>query len=173
MIPKFFGLVCAAAIATMPKALCAIAACMLLCPIAANASPYIVTLQEETGTASCGAGVNTCIVATSNGGSIDTDGLTNVAVTNGSFSQIEASQALTFIGTFAEFVNVWAGPIVGPTNFGSGQGWSAGGGSTGPGVGLYDVCLGCTTGPMFDLWLPQGYVSDTSLADTATWCRAT
>jgi hypothetical protein len=137
-----------------------IAACALFgATAAANASPYVVTIQQ----------VGSDVVATGSG-NIDLTGLTSPQ----SFTfaaVIEASTGLIDLSTGA--ADLFNGTISGPTNFGPGIGGSLTFASTssGPIVG-FDA----EDAAIFnrDLRIPSGYVSDSALStSTDTFASAT
>jgi len=129
--------------------------CVLLlsAAVVANASPYVVTLEE----------VGSDVVATGSG-AIDLSGLSK----GGSFANANAAfypqSGIFWIGTGSvDYYN--SGSIGGPHAFGSGGG-SFPNSSSGSMVGIYGSCC--------YLYTPQDYVSDTQLSDsTATWNNAT
>ena len=135
------------------KAAGALAAFVLLGgTAAANASPYVVTLNE--------VGAN--VVATGNG-SFDLTGLTFDANNNLTlYGIINAQIGEIVTGPGSE--DVYVGGISGPSSFGISGAMVASSGS-GDSVGVQD--LGGA------LIVPQGYVSGTTLSDTSTYDSAT
>ena len=136
-----------------------IAACALFgATAAANASPYVVTIQQ----------VGSDVVATGSG-NIDLTGLTSPQ----SFTfaaVIEASTGLIDLSTGA--ADLFNGTISGPTNFGPGTGgFTFASSSSGPIVGF------AATDPSplnRDLRIASGYVSDSALStSTDTFLIAT
>jgi hypothetical protein len=123
------------------------------CSTAANASTYIVTLQE----------VGSNVVATGSG-NLDTTGLTFVNSFT-TFAQIIPNESLIVTGPAASTgMNEFFGTFTGPTSFGTGFFLTASSGS-GNVAGLYDL--------ESHLFVPTGYVSDTALSNTSTWNSAT
>jgi hypothetical protein len=136
-----------------PKGLPIIVACALLGgPIAANASPYVVTLEETA----------PGVVATGSG-AIDLTGLVlDDEPPIPGVGQLNPSSAVIAIG-----VTDLSGPnliqyldIIGPTSFGSGVDRVADDG-TGD---VVDICGACNS-----LYVPVHYVSDTLLSNTSTY----
>jgi hypothetical protein len=134
------------------------AACVLLCAtVTANASPYVVTLEQ----------VGSNVVATG-GGDIDLDGL----VTSGG-----GGSGSSYMDPSGGYIDTGGGPIwqyqtnnssfTGPTSFGSG-GFSQANTQTGPTAGIYDPG---TFADGFSLYVtvPYEYVSDTLISDLATY----
>jgi hypothetical protein len=116
---------------------------------AANASPYLVTIQQ----------VGSDVVATGSG-NIDLTGLNQPPAFTGSFADvIEASTAIIDLSTGN--ADLLTGTISGPTNFGPGLGvLTFASSSSGPIVG-FDAT---DTAPFNrDLRIPTGYVNDSAL----------
>jgi hypothetical protein len=132
-------------------------ACALLlgATAGANASPYVVTIDQ----------VGTSVVATGSG-DIDTTGLT----LNNTFlsfdPEVVPDRPIILIGpsTLAE---LYQGPITGATEFGTG-GYDPATTGTGDATGITEY-----PGPIFYLSVPDGYTSDTPLSNTGTWTEAT
>jgi hypothetical protein len=139
------------------KGLQILAACAALLgsPVAANATPYVVTLQETT----------QGVVATGSG-AIDLTGLEfadsgvlpGAAQLNPSAAVIAAGPTLSLDGV------VEYNGFTGPTSFGSGVDRVADDGSG----DLVDICGACN-----DLFVPRFYVSDTPLSGTSTYAGQT
>jgi hypothetical protein len=142
------------------KGLSILAACAALVggTVAANASSYLVTIQQ----------VGSAVVA-SGSGSINLTGLNQPPALTGFFSAgISASAGA--IGLSAGFGDLFTGTISGPTNFGAG-GFIGTGIFSGPIVGF-----SATDAAPFnrDLRVPLGYVSDSALGtSTDTFAAAT
>lgn len=125
--------------------------------VAANASPYVLTLEE--------VGAN--VVATGSG-AIDLSGLSPPTVEpNGVFIWPAIVDVLTGTATQIDLYNVTAS---GPPNFGSGSLTFASGG-TGDNVGF--CFCGGSESSVTNIAVPVGYVSDTALSDNATYDNAT
>lgn len=128
---------------------------IVLIPCAANATPYVVKLVQQ--------GNN--VVATGSG-AIDLTGLTiqasvgNVPYTAG-LAPIAADVSLGPLSNYS-LMDYYTGVLTGPTNFGVGGGTNA---TTGTG-NLFEFYPG-------GLLVPIGYVSDTALANGATFDNAT
>jgi hypothetical protein len=140
------------------KLLGLIAACALLgSTVAANASPYVVTLEE----------VGSNVVATGSG-AIDLTGLESLIQTTAD-SSISPCFADIYTGATPTFgnVTVYAGspssPLSGPSSFGNGLFDRANSG-TGDMVGLESPNA---------LYLPTNYTSDSALSDGALYDNAT
>jgi hypothetical protein len=134
-----------------------IGACALLVTIpAANATPYVVTLEQ----------VGSNVVATGSG-EIDTTGLSDFFTDAEPGTYIYPSVGSIITGNGPSFVDEWTGPISGPSNFGAGTATLASSG-TGVSVGIYPQICPCSI-----LYLPPGYVSGTILSDSATYGSAT
>jgi hypothetical protein len=118
------------------------------------AQAYTVTLQQ----------IGSNIVATG-GGAIDLTGLTANSFGNNYNLAIEASSGLIETGAFASKVDLYTGST-GPTSFGRGRFFAANTGS-----GDYVGIVGFLS--QGQLFLPQGYFSDTALSSSATWNNAT
>jgi hypothetical protein len=118
---------------------------------AANASPYVVTLEQ--------VGAN--VVATGSG-SIDTTGL-SLGITSQQFSYINPDLDVIVTGPTADLtpVQLYSGTITGPSSFGTAGGAFASSGS-GDAVGF-----GGTLEE--DVLVPVGYVSDSVLSDVSTY----
>lgn len=141
------------------RSLAALAACVLLAPAAANATPYVITLTQQ--------GSN---VVAAGSGSFDLTGLTLDYTTVSVPSNMEPDAAYIGLGptSFVVSLDAYSG-FTGPTNFGIGTVASAATGS-GDWVGIWGdpVAYGA---PMF--WVPSGYASGTALSNTATYDSAT
>jgi hypothetical protein len=147
------------------KALSFIAACALLGATGAANASYVVTVEE----------VGSDVVATGNG-AIDLTGLTfnGVASPGGSHpsgSYMIPTGAVIFTGAGALFDGYTFGPITGPSNFGTGG--QAGPDVASSGSGDY-VGINAGDAPSCfelcnELFVPDGYVSDTPLMDSATY----
>jgi hypothetical protein len=121
--------------------------------VAANASPYVVTLEE----------VGSNVVATGSG-NIDLSGLTTTVATTGFGSVIYPAVGAIVTGALAG-QDYYSGSISGPSAFfGSGSESFATGGS-GDDVGIEAAAS--------FVFLPSLYVSDTLLSDSATYDTAT
>ncbi|MGO9846055.1 MAG: PEP-CTERM sorting domain-containing protein [Methylocella sp.] len=137
----------------MKTKLLGLIACMALLgsTVAANASPYVVTLEE----------VGSNVVATGSG-AIDLTGL----LFNGFGStspQLDASGGWIYTGLGSE-LDAYLGPIIGPSSFGSGGQVLADSGSgdmAGVDVGVPWIIV------------PMGYTSDSALSDGAIYDTAT
>ncbi len=142
----------------MKSKLLGLVACWLIAATAANASPYVVTLEE----------VGSNVVATGNG-AIDVSGLTLLYSGAGESPAIGPSvAALDFIitGPFPSYVDVYYPVVTGPTSFGTG-------GTTLTGVGGGDPAgIQFQGGSFDDVFVPTGYISDTPISDTATYAAA-
>ena len=128
-----------------------IAACALFgATAAANASPYLVTIQQ----------VGSNVVATGSG-NIDLTGLQNFQSGVGFVDVIDATHGLIDLSTLTTGGSVFNGTISGPTNFGPGTGgFTFASSSSGPIVGF------AATDPSplnRDLRIASGYVSDSAL----------
>jgi hypothetical protein len=132
-----------------------VAACALFgAPVAANASPYVVTLEE----------VGSNVVATGSG-AIDTTGLLLFQSGGSFFSVVDPSSTPDFIFTGAGSYALYLDPAGnGPSSFGSGGETVAASGSGGY-VGIN--CFG------YNLCVPAGYISDSPLSDSALYNNAT
>jgi hypothetical protein len=130
-------------------------ALLLGATVGANASPYIVTLEQD----------GTSVVATGSG-AIDTTGLT----LNNTFlsfdPEVVPDRPIILIGpsTLAE---LYQGPITGASEFGTG-GYDPADTGTGSATGITEY-----PGSIFYLSVPDGYTSDTPLSNTATWTVST
>jgi len=141
----------------MQKAKLAVAAaCLLLgATVAANASPYTVTLKQ----------VGSNVVATGDG-NIDTSGLSGDGVGPGG-SAVEANVAYLILG---------GGPVwvydtqsfTGPTSFGPGSNFTSANSQLGASAGIY-----IAGGFEVVIYVPSGYVSDSNISDSATWNNTT
>jgi hypothetical protein len=134
-----------------------VAAIGLLCATAANANSYVVTLEQM--------GAN--VVATGNG-QIDLTGLIVVGSSVCCQPGVEAIVSLLVTGATggggaSTFYN---GPIVGPSNFGSGFPETAASSGSGDSVGVFGS-------GGFEISVPQGYGSNNSLSDSATYNNQT
>jgi hypothetical protein len=145
---------------TLSVALAAACALFLGATVAVNASPFVVTMQEETGTASCGS-TGPCIVATGSG-QIDMSGL-NLLLTSNAVMNFTPQHAAILTGNFGGFVHWYSSSAIqSPTSFGSGPTTYADSGA-GDIIGVDGM----------EVLLPIGYVSDTALSSTAVWNDAT
>jgi hypothetical protein len=133
------------------KALPFIAACVLFgTTVAANASPYVVTIKE--------VGFN--VVATGSG-EFNLTGLSPGLI--GTFSsEVQPLSALIFTGALGN-TTLYSG-LSGPSTFGIGGSTGASSGISGDIVGLSRVD---------GLYVPLGYVSGNPLSDSATYDNAT
>jgi hypothetical protein len=133
------------------RALSLITACALFgATAAANASPYLVTIQQ----------VGSNVVATGSG-NIDLTGLQLFQSGVGFVDVIDATHGLIDLSTLTTGGSVFNGTISGPTNFGPGTGgFTFASSSSGPIVG-FDA----TDAPPInrDLRIASGYVSDSAL----------
>jgi hypothetical protein len=141
-----------------------VAACALVgSTVAANASPYVVTMEE----------VGSNVVATGSG-SID---VTNLAGTTavGGCCEIGPTIPFIFLSTGSSEVDYEpatpATPFAGPTSFGTGP-LAVFNNSSGPVVGFFGT--NPLVDPTGDLILPSGYSNDTPLgASVGTFDNAT
>jgi hypothetical protein len=143
------------------KGLPILAACaaLLVGPIAANASPYVVTLLKTAqGVVATGVGA------------IDLAGLElnhHFAPVPGA-AQLNPSAAAILTGpTLIPSVVQYVG-LIGPTNFGSGLDRVADDGSGDLRGDLVGICGVCTS-----LFVPKLYVSETALSGTSTYANRT
>ena len=130
-------------------ALC-IACALVAATAAANASPYVVTLEQ----------VGSDVVATGSG-EINLAGFPGSFLTSTASAAIRADPDYILLGTGE--LQGYGLSITGPSSFGSGSGTFADL-SSGDAVGIN----GSNT-----IYLPDGYVSDTALSSSATWDSAT
>jgi hypothetical protein len=119
---------------------------------AANASPYVVTLEQ----------VGSNVVATGSG-EIDVTGLTFATVSSAEAATIAPSIGFIDTGPSAAIVEGYTG-FTGPASFGSG-GQTLASSSSGDNVEIF-VAEAL-------LYVPLGYVSGNALSDTATYDLAT
>ena len=139
----------------VPPRLVLLAASVLLAPCGAQATPYVVKLVQQ----------GNDVVATASG-AIDLTGLLfDTEYSNFGGGLIPAVGYL-LTGTTSG-LDGYTG-FVGPTSFGSGSGLSVSSAS-GDAAGIY-----ASTGFYGHvlLWVPQGYVSNTTLTSAATWDNA-
>jgi hypothetical protein len=131
--------------ATLKASIAAVS--VLLAASAANANPYLVTIQQS------GADV----VATG-GGQIDLTGLTNIGITV--FIGGETQPSTAFIGFSTGTGDAYSGFSSGPKNFGPGGTPASASGSSGPQGGI--------SGFEGDLFVPAGYIliNDSVLAQS-------
>ena len=129
-------------------------ACMALLAsaVAANASPYVVTLEE----------VGSNVVATGSG-QIDLTGLSFFISQGGYVSGFLVPADKRILTGAGGQVDLYDGSISGPSVFGSGSETIAGSGS-GDNVGLFGTGF---------FAVPSGYVSGTSLSDISTYDNTT
>jgi hypothetical protein len=139
------------------------AAALALSQLASPAqAAYVLTMLEVP----AGGGI-TNVVATGSG-SLDITDLHQVDA-GLSRSSTAASSAFILVGPTNPGVISSEGPISGPSNFGSGNEFSASSGSG----NLTGVCgnSGCAGG--FQIDVPSGYISGSPLSGNATWNSAT
>jgi hypothetical protein len=124
-----------------------------LSALPAHAS-YVVTLTQKGGE-----------VVASGSGTIDTDDFTfGTSGPGATHIHPEIGQITT--GELLAQIDVYAAPLEGPTSFGSG-------GQTHPTTGAGDLVGIRTGGAGPFVFVPQGYVSDAPLSDTATYAGQT
>ena len=145
----------------VPLGLAASAAVVLLVPAAANATAYVIKLVQQ--------GSN--IVATGSG-AFNLTGLTlQCSACIGTYAEsINPSSAWLNVGEANLELDRFSGPITGPTSYGSGSSYPAtslASGSTLVFDGTGDD-MGYT-----GFYLPNGYTSGNSLANSTTWADAT
>ncbi|HEX5488690.1 MAG TPA: hypothetical protein VFX04_06050 [Rhodanobacteraceae bacterium] len=134
-----------------------LAACLLLAPAAANATPYVVKMVQQGGN----------VVATGSG-ALDLTGLNFLyatQVTNG----LWPGTAFITTGIYDSFddeVDKYSGSITGPTNFGSGTSIFVITEGNGDVVSISRIDL------LGNIYVPSGYVFGTALAGSAAWNNA-
>jgi hypothetical protein len=140
------------------RSLAVLAACVLIAPAAANATPYVVTLTQQ--------GSN---IVAAGSGSFDLTGLTFEYTTVSVAADMEPDTAYIGNGptTFITDIDAYGG-FTGPTSFGIGTGGYAATGS-GDWVGIWgsSAIYGAPT-----FWVPSGYVSGTPLSNSAIYDSA-
>jgi hypothetical protein len=134
-------------------------ACALLlgATVGANASPYVVTLEQ----------VGTSVLATGTG-AIDLTGLTLTEDSPLSFDpEVVPDRPIILIGASTGAADLYQGTITGALEFGTG-GYDPADSGSGDQTGITEY-----PGPIFYLSVPDGYTSDAPLSNTATWTVAT
>lgn len=140
----------------VPAGLIALAAAVLLAPVSASATPFVLKMTQQGGN-----------VVANGSGAFDLTGLTSYCVDCGyaSDEQIVPSDSFLNIGAASGGLDVYYVSSTGPSSFGSGllTFTNVGGGSTivFPGRGIATF-----------FFVPGGYVSGDPLANTTTWVGA-
>ena len=140
----------------VPAGLVALAAAVLLAPAPASATPYIVNLVQQ--------GSN--VVATGSG-EFDLSGLQQYSVHFDIFGYVRADLGTVQTGS-GTADGYYDSTLTGPTNIGVG-GWPGTQSSTDTGDAVGLAYVG-PDGP--SLFVPEGYVSGTTLSSGSTWDNA-
>lgn len=143
----------------IPLGALALAAAVLMSPVPASATPYVVKLMQQ--------GSN---VVAEGSGAIDLTGLVSFGTNSASQAGIDASLATIGVGSSPD-VDVYLSLALGPGSFGSGSLVYSDSESGDP-TGLVGVARIFPV-PVMAVLVPTGYASGTTLSGSATWDGAT